>query len=397
MSNSGKTGGGAIRYIAGDVGGTNTRLLLIERSSGPQQASANPTSAKKHHDKEIFPRSMIDETGVLEVIIAQSIYPSKKYTHLTGIIGAFLNENPGPLPEACVLAVAGPVHNNQSHVTNLNWFLDGEQMSQLLHIPHVILLNDFVAVGYGLLALTPSDVVPLNTSVVPVPKAPIACVGAGTGLGETYLTYNGKEYDVWPAEGGHTSFAPRNEIEFRLMSFFKDTERLPSVSVERVVSGTAIPKIYQFFARRQPSLVNHDVDKEINSPKNDPGQVIATHALNNTDTLCAEVLDMFVKLYGAEAGDFSLKILPFGGLYVAGGIAAKILPLMLEQNKFLENFLSKGRMRPVLERVPVYVVIHPQPGLLGSRVIARRFCRDAIAPQKSLEDKSANPQQRSRL
>lgn len=350
-------------YLAGDIGGTNTRLLLVQRPLSLANAPAQ-------------------EEG--EVLIASKIYPSRQYNDLTTIIALFLNEHhihASRYPSVGALAVAGPVTDNRCNITNLNWFLDGDHMAKILRIPKITLLNDFVAVGYGLLALRPNDLEVLSDHPK-VPHAPMAVLGAGTGLGEAYLTWTGHEYEVWPTEGGHASFAARTDVEYKLQKYFRETERLPNVSVERVVSGLAIPKIYDFFCKEHPSLVNKSNDESIRKSK-DPAAIIAQHALNDTDALCSQVMDLFVKCYGAEAGDFALKKLPFAGLYVAGGIAPQILPAMKDQNKFIENMVQKGRMRAILERVPVYVVKHTQVGLLGARVVSRRLIRDSMQHTRS--------------
>jgi len=360
-------------YMAGDLGGTNTRLLLVRRDKPDviSGLSTIPQLAEWH---------TADDDHLAEVVVASKIYRSKDFNHLSVLVEHFLIEcgarsDAALLPNVCVIAVAGPVESdNTANVTNLNWFLDGAVIAKTLGIPRVVLINDFAAIGYGLLAMGSHHLVPLN-SAKPVPGAPKACLGAGTGLGECYLTHNGTEYDVWSAEGGHATFAPRDEFEFELMKFVRDTERLPRVSVERLVSGQGTPKIFDFLCRKHPDLVNPAVRKQFDEAK-DKGQVITRNALAGTDLLCAQVYDIFIKLYGSEAGDFALKTLPFGGLYVSGGMAPRVVHLLKQQNKFMENMLSKGRLRPVLEKIPVSVVTHPQPGLLGSRIIARRVLRD---------------------
>jgi len=382
----------SLRYLAGDIGGTISRLLLVERRWLTEQERARYKRKDEDEPVEDGHEGPLDDEGCVETVVARKTYPSKKYPHLTVIIEQFLKEVHGPTPAACALAVAGPVDRNQANLTNLNWFLDGSAMAEALHVGHVQLLNDFAAIGYGLLALKPSEYVCLTQGVKRIPKAPIACLGAGTGLGETFLTFNGTEYDVWPTEGGHCSFSSRNEFEFGLMSFIKESERLPSVSVERLVSGPAFPKIYQYLAKRFPDIINPTVHNEVVGGLKDPSQAITSHGLNG-DTLCALVLDTFVKLYGSEAGNLALKTLPFNGLFIAGGIASQIFPAMVEQNKFVENMLDKGRMRKDLEKVPVFLVQHPEVGLLGARVISRRLLREPLTQLRRKLDPSNTSKQ----
>jgi len=231
-----------------------------------------------------------------------------------------------------------------------------------------------VAVGYGLLALKPTDVIVLND--VPVtPSAVKACIGAGTGLGECFLTFNGKQYDAWPAEGGHVDFAPRDELEFALLKHIREAERVERVSVERVVSGKGIPGVYDFFKKLYPDELNADVEQKL-LREEQKADVISKAAEAGTCSLSRRALDMFVGCYGAEAGNLALKTLPFGGLYIAGGIAPKIMWAMRRNHQFWNNFIAKGRMGSLLEKIPVYVVVHKDVGLLGAKVLCQRQLRE---------------------
>lgn len=253
----------------------------------------------------------------------------------------------------------------------------------------MLLLNDFVAIGYALLDLQPHEVEPLTlTGKRPhrVPGGPMACLGAGTGLGECYLTYNGAEYDVWPTEGGHSSFAPRNLEEMDLMNYVMRKNRVRTLSVERVCSGSALPDMYNYFRRRYPNQENPAVTREILDAGHEPGAVIGRRALDGSDPICRRVVELFVSIYGSEAGNLALKILPTGGLYVAGGIAPKLLPAMREHDAFVRSMINKGRLRSVLETVPVYVVKHKNPGLVGACVMSRRLLRKGLEPGAPVRD-----------
>jgi glucokinase len=289
-------------------------------------------------------------------------------------------------PVACCLAVAGPVRANIATITNVNWVLDGAEMSRQLHIPDVLIINDFVGIGYGLLALTRADIVPIN-DVPMADDAPKACIGAGTGLGEVYLTaghmihssdqvpsdHSSSEYNVWASEGGHADFAPRDQLEFGLLEYFKKNERVTRVSVERIVSGLGIPKIYEYFTTLYPEEVKPEVTALLRTK--DPGAVIGEYASNGQCDLCRKTIELFVKCYGAETGNFALKFLPFGGLFIGGGIAPKLQSFLLKNNLFYEHFVKKGRMQTVLEKIPVFLIRHEAVGLLGAKVVCRRLLR----------------------
>ena len=365
-------------YLAGDIGGTNSRLQLWRVTSPAALSGSSSASSSEDGHPE-------------EQLVFEKVYRSQDYASLTYIIQQFLalvvtelkvseEENH---PIACCLAVAGPVRANKATITNVNWVLDGAEMSEQLHIPDVLIINDFVGIGYGLLALTRKDVVPIND--VPLASdAPKACIGAVTGLGEVYLTAGhlstatsssseDAEYLPWSSEGGHTDFAPRDAVEFGLMEFIKTTERVTRVSVERIVSGMGIPKIYEYFAHKFPSEINPEVTQRM--LKENPSAIISEYAANGKCGLCRQSIELFVKCYGAEAGNMALKTLPFGGMYIAGGIAPKLLTWITRNNLFYQHFVQKGRMQAVLEKIPLYVITNEHVGLLGAKVVCRRLLR----------------------
>ncbi len=300
-----------------------------------------------------------------------------------------------PIPEKACFAIAGPVVKNTAKLTNLVWFLDTERLQQELGIPQISLINDFAAIGYGILGLQKQDLLTLQVGKSQ-PEAPIGIIGAGTGLGQGFLIKQGNYYQVFPSEGGHADFAPRNEIEFQLLKYLLDkhdiqrvsVERylldkhdIQRVSVERVVSGMGIVAIYQFLRDRKFATESPDIaqilrtwEQEAGQEEKsvDPGAAIGTAALQRSDRLSEQTLQLFIDAYGAEAGNLALKLLPYGGLYIAGGIAPKILPL-IQNSGFLLNFTQKGRMRRLLEEIPVYIILNPQVGLIGAALCAARL------------------------
>ncbi|MGB0561945.1 MAG: glucokinase [Spirulinaceae cyanobacterium] len=327
--------------LAGDIGGTNTRLKLYEGSGS-----------------ELEPLSEI------------RTYPSQTYASLTPVVQQFLQDvQPAQVPSRACFAIAGPVQDNRSELTNINWQLNGHQLQQDLELERVQLINDFAAIGYGITGLGAADLEILQPGK-PDAQAPKAILGAGTGLGECFViprTQGG--YQVFPAEGGHADFAPRNATEFALAEFIQTQKGVNRVSVERIVSGQGIGDIYRFLRSQTPEVESAAIQAQLAAPDADFAAVIGQAALNQSDALCTQTVELFISAYGAEAGNFALKLLPFGGLYIAGGIAAKLLPLMRSPT-FIESYHTKGRMSPLLDDVPVAIVLNPEVGLLGAGICA---------------------------
>ncbi|NET69768.1 MAG: glucokinase [Sphaerospermopsis sp. SIO1G2] len=338
--------------LAGDIGGTKTILRLVEST----------------------------ETFSLNTLYEES-YRSGDFPDLVPIVQKFLaNAANTSTPEKACFAIAGPVVNNTAKLTNLAWFLETQRLSQQLNIPAVSLINDFAAVGYGIFGLTTKDLVTLQLGKYQA-DAPIAVIGAGTGLGQGFLIKQGRQYQVFPSEGGHADFAPRNELEFQLLKYLLNKHSIQRASVERVVSGLGITSIYQFLRDRQIDTENPEIAQVVRTWEQeagkaektvDPGAAIGSAALAKSDRLCEQTIKLFVEIYGAEAGNLALKLLPYGGLYIAGGIAPKILPL-IQNGDFILNFTQKGRMRSLLEEIPVHIILNPQVGLIGAALSASRL------------------------
>ena len=333
--------------LAGDIGGTKTILRLV--------AVENET-LKTSYEKE---------------------YVSREFPDLVPMVQLFLDEaqaqgqQPGMLTRAC-FAIAGPVTNNTSKLTNLTWNLEGDRLAQDLGLESTVLINDFEAVGYGVLGLESDDIHVLQPGTVDE-QAPVAIIGAGTGLGQGFLIPQGKRARVFPSEGGHADFAPRSELDFQLLRYLLDKHQITRISVERVVSGQGIIAIYQFLRDRgigQESDELADIvstwEKEAGRTKTvDPAAAISKAAQTGKDYLAVQTMNLFVSAYGAEAGNLALKLLPYGGLFIAGGIAAKNLSLMTK-DLFMEAFIHKGRMSKLLEDIPVKIVLNPHVGLIGA-------------------------------
>jgi glucokinase len=344
--------------LAGDIGGTKTILRVVEAQADHTETAKNSLFEKR--------------------------YTSRDFPDLVPMVQAFLKEAQAQTgqsfaPEKACFGIAGPVVDNTSKVTNIAWTLEGDRLSEQLSISKVSLINDFAAIGYGILGLNDSDLHSLQKGQ-PKANAPIAVIGAGTGLGQGYLVHNGTSYQVFESEGGHVDFAPRTELEFQLASYLLEKLNIERISAERVISGQGIIAIYEFlrdrnFAQESPEIAEiiHTWDTEIGREKSvDPAAAISTSALEKRDRLSEKTMQMFIDAYGAEAGNQALKLLPYGGLYIAGGIAAKVLPLM-EEGSFLRSFALKGRMRSLMEKVPVQIVLNPQVGLIGAALCAARL------------------------
>ncbi len=345
--------------LAGDIGGTKTILRIVEAEADHAETARNSQFEKR--------------------------YSSHEFPDLVPMVQTFLKEAQQETgqsfqPKKACFGIAGPVVNNTSKVTNIAWTLEADRLSEQLSIPQISLINDFAAIGYGVLALGDSDLHTLQAGKRE-PNAPIAVIGAGTGLGQGYLIHNGQEYQVYSSEGGHVDFSARTELEFQLSRYLLDKLNIERISAERVISGQGIVAIYQFlrdrnFAPESAEIAElmHVWESEIGKREKtaDPAAAISQAALEHRDRLSEKTMQIFVEAYGAEAGNQALKLLSYGGLYIAGGIAAKILPLM-EEGSFLRSFALKGRMRSLMERVPVQIVLNPQVGLIGAALCASRL------------------------
>lgn len=331
-----------MQVLAGDIGGTKTLLAICEVS---------------------------DPLGSPSVqVLAERRYESAKYPGLGAICREFAREVQRPLPPHAGFGVAGPVKNGRCQTTNLPWVLDEKDLAQTLGIESVRLANDFRALGYGIAAVKPDKLVTLNEGVRD-PRGPWAVIGAGTGLGEAIAVVDpAGRRDVVATEGGHASFAPRNELEIGVLRFL--LRRFEHVSWERLVCGEGLVNLtealHEITGLAYAPAVQHAIAED---RPNAPARI--TDGARAGDALCRMAMEVFCGLYGAEAGNLALKVLATGGVFVAGGIAPKILDF-LRDGRFREAFFGKGRMRVLLEQMPVQVVLDENAGLLGAAVLAAR-------------------------
>jgi len=337
--------------LCGDLGGTNSRLELFRLQH----------SASKRD---------LEAIGTEPPLYAQTYKTNNLPGDFTELLHAFLAEANVGLVElaAGCLAVAGPVEEgDRVTFTNLGWRIEARLLEAEFRMqPGTMrLVNDFVANGFGVVTLRDGDYSTLNGPAQPSMGAPIACVGAGTGLGEAYATSSGGVYEAWPSEGGHVAFAPRDATQTELLTALQ--KRFGGrVSAERVISGKGIVNVYDFFAEKFPDKLDKDLQKRIKAHPEGAG-VIARAAYD--DHLCGEALNLVLDAYGAELGNAAVKWLPFGGLYVCGGIAVKNRE-RLKEKVFLEAYKDRGRLRPVLDRVPLRLVLVDDLGLRGAHYVA---------------------------
>lgn len=315
--------------LAGDIGGTKTVLALFDPEVG----------ARVPH--------------------AETTFESDDYASLGAVVADYLAQNPCRLTGAA-FGVAGPVVDGRARTTNLPWEIDAAQLASELDVPFVRLLNDLEAFATAVPVLGPGDLAVLNAGD-PEPRAPIAVIAPGTGLGEAYLTWDGDSYRAYPSEGGHAGFGPENDEEVALLAFMR--RRFPRVSFERVCSGRAIPDLYAF-QRENSGLSEEEWLREAIAAAEDPTPVISEAALAGRSPLAEATMRLFVGILGSEAGNLALKLGALGGVYLGGGIPPRILPL-LRRPEFLDAFRRKGRFATLLNDVPVYVILNPRMGLCG--------------------------------
>jgi glucokinase len=317
-------------FLAGDIGGTKTRLALFSTQS------------------------------VMGESLRSKTYLSQEYTSLEDIIQTFISDKPCHLTGAC-LGIAGPIIADRAQVTNLSWVVDAGSLSQAMGGAPVTLLNDLHAISSAIPHLKENEL----ELLIPGKTAPHGAKGViapGTGLGEGFLVWDGEHYQPHPSEGGHASFGPETPLQLELLNYMDPI--FGHVSYERVCSGIGIANLYQFL-RDDKNLPEPDWLKKELQAVEDATPTIAKAALEDRAEICTKTMDLFVSILGSEAGNLALKVLATGGIYLGGGIPRRILPLLRGDN-FRAAFTDKGRFANMLCEVPVYVITHPQAGVFGA-------------------------------
>lgn len=319
--------------------------------------------------------------------LAEMRMESRSFADFPAMARAFLQTVPAEarsdIQVAC-LAVPGPAISGDHVLTNLPWVMDSAELERTLGIPRVLLINDFEGVAWGTTALLPEDLSILQAGTAH-PNGPVLVVGAGTGLGQGVLMRQPTPL-VLPSEGGHVDFAPTDPLQFALLQRLQ--RRYGRVSAERVLTGSGIHELYVFLMERAQEAGGSKDSKEEKSAQvahevataPDPAAVIAQHALMGDDALCQETMELFVHIYGAHVGNAALHPIATGGVYVAGGIAPKILPL-IKAGGFMQAMRRKGRMAALLAELAVFVVLNTKVGLLGARRYAELFLEGKVQPE----------------
>ena len=350
--------GNVTAVVCGDLGGTNSRLELfrIENVSDISELDLATVGKTKPLYRNSYKNDMYKEdfTQVMHQFLEDSKLP-----HLELVSGC--------------LAVAGPVENDRVNFTNLNWAIDSRHLEEEFFMPEnsMRLVNDFVANGFGVVTLDEDcyeDLTPLGPAEATL-GAPVVCVGAGTGLGETFATSRNfnNTYDAWPSEGGHVAFAPRDELQRELLTHLSNKFQ-GRVSTERVVSGKGIVNVYEFLAEKYPELIDPKLDFRIRT-ETEGAALVSTSAYDNS--LCNQTMDLVLDAYGAELGNAAVKWIPRGGLYIAGGIAVKNVERLRDiDSPFMKAYLDRGRLKSLLPKIPLRLVTIDDLGLRGAHYVA---------------------------
>ncbi len=324
--------------LAGDVGGTKSNLGLFTQDGNSLRS------------------------------IFKSRFATHDYTGMEALVDAFLERasaaglvSADTVINAAGFGVAGPVVDGRHYSENLPWLVDPPALTRKLKIKNIRLLNDLAATALSVHKLPATDLVPLNPGVA-VPNGTVGVIAAGTGLGEAILFWNGSQYQVAAAEGGMTDFAPRTERESLLLSHLK--KKLNHVSCEDIASGRGFQRIHEFL---HPSL-RHD---SFDSPDGNSAGDITQRGLSHSCAVCSETLAFWIEIFGAVTSNFALQVMAVGGVYVAGGIATKILP-KLQDGAFFKSFCGGGKLAQVLTRIPISVVTNEDAPMLGAAYEAIR-------------------------
>ena len=376
--------------LTGDVGGTNSRMSLYDAS---QPLGAKPLVVKYFRNAQYIPvtaENCDDDSLFSKHIILpflQYCWDDQETTASSSVTTTSPSKPSLPACDSetiilCCLATAGVVMNNRVKMTNLsNLLVDGTAIQNDQSHPYLQcikacqLINDFVAQGYGCLTLQPSEVKQLygpTESVFGQTVGPKVCVGAGTGLGECYLTpnngSNATSYSCFASEGGHVEYAPRNALENKMWEYLQHKfQGKGRISVERVVSGTGLANVYEFLAAEFVERVDQVIHAEFQAAGDEQGRVVGVNASQSPGSLCHEAMQIMMGAYGSEVGSCALKFIPTGGIYVTGGLTPKNIHFIQGQDsEFLKAYLHKGRVSPILEKVPLYAVMVEDLGVRGA-------------------------------
>ncbi|MES9941598.1 MAG: glucokinase [Candidatus Thiodiazotropha sp. 6PLUC2] len=320
-----------MQILAGDIGGTNTRLALFDTSS--------PT----------WPKPTIETS-----------YPSPAHPSVESILEQFISQHRLSNIDLACFGLAGPVIDQVCETTNLPWRVVAANITKQFSFKQSWLLNDLEANAWGIETLESSDIFTLNQGSDSA-AGNRSIISAGTGLGEAGLLWDGNRYHPFPSEGGHTDFSPNSNLEYALYEHLAG--HYGHVSWERIISGPGLEMLYRFICKYRTATTPDWLQQQMNSIGVAPA--VSGAAMDKSDAICEETLDLFIHLYGREAGNHALKIMATGGVYLGGGIAPQILPL-LKEGGFMRGFLDKGRMQQLVASMPVKIILNDKTALLGA-------------------------------
>ena len=321
--------------LAGDIGGTKTNLALY------QVSPADPVGS---------PKSI--------ALVRESSFPSIQYAGLEAVVDAFMEQGTEGVC-AGAFGIAGPVLDGRVIATNLPWKVESESLAQTLGGAQIRLMNDLEATAYGALHAASTDILILNEGISRAGNC--AVIAAGTGLGQTFLFWDGTRYIAAATEGGHADFAPRNDLEDALLCYMR--KQYSTVSYERLVSGPGLVQICNFFVEEQHCALAPSVRERMQTE--DPAAVIGEAGVAGSCSTCTRAIELFLSIYGAQAGNLALTVMGLGGVYVGGGIITKLLP-KVEQGGFLEAFQNKGRFSALMKEIPVQILLNPKTSQIGA-------------------------------
>ncbi|MHB8381017.1 MAG: glucokinase [Candidatus Binataceae bacterium] len=315
--------------LAGDIGGTHARVAIFDLGDG-----------KLHR-------------------VHERVYLTHAYPNLEAVVRVFLDQHK-VAPTAACFGVAGPVIDNRAQMSNAGWTIDGASLAREAGVKHASVINDLVANAYGVATLEPSDFLTLNEGT-PSPQGNAGVISAGTGLGEAGLFFDGQRLRPFATEGGHAEFAPADDLQIELLRFLR--AEFKRVSVERVLSGAGLYNIYRFLRDTRRGEEPQWLTQELSGA--DAPAVITRAAMAKRSPLCDAALELFVSVYGAEAGNLALRLMASGGIYLGGGIAVKIAP-RLADGAFVRAFANKGRMSEIVRQIPARVILNDSTALIGA-------------------------------
>lgn len=325
--------------LAGDIGGTKTVLALFEpEGEGLRQ-------------------------------VRDATFPSREHATFEEVLTGFLGDKPASGIRAACFGVAGAVVDGRVQTTNLPWTLEEGPLAEAIGTHRATLLNDLEAAAYGTLHLSLEEKHVLNPGTSRRKRGNIAVIAAGTGLGEAILFFDGEKYQPIASEGGHSDFAPQSDVEVELLRHLRSRFG-GHVSYERVLSGPGFFNVYSFFRDTGHAPEPDWLAERLRA--GDPSAVVAEVGLAGKDANCVATLDLFATIYGAEAGNLALKALAVGGVFIAGGIAPKLLPALTRDNAFLKGFFAKGRFSELMKNLHVSVALNPRVPLIGAAYYAQQ-------------------------